>query len=264
MAILISPVYSGHILSVGSNSSEVARMQKYLNTIRTMKYHALSPLTVDGKFGSATKKTVEQYQAYAHLAIDGEIGQNTWNAIVTDYNTLVGGSADTYPGIALRSGSHSSDVSHMQLLLNSITPPYTAINRQTVDASYGNNMANAVRRFQRLFSLSTDGIIGQITWQAIITVKNANATASKAKVTAHYSGEALSLGSNGDSVRCVQSFLNATNGGKWGPLLTIDGNFGSKTKNETIAFQGYYLLKPDGIVGSATWNKSVIEFNNTL
>lgn len=264
MAIIVNPVYPGHMLTLGSNSSEVARMQKYLNTIRAMKYHGLNLLTVDGAFGNATKTTVEQYQAYALLHIDGEIGPATWNSIVSDYNSLVGGSADTYPGIPLRPGSTSSDVAHMQTLLNSISPPYTAINRQNVDGSYGTNMTSAVRRFQRLFSLNIDGIIGPATWAAIVTVKNANTTPNRVHVTAPFSGVNLNLGSTGDSVRCVQSFLNATNGGKWGPLLTIDGNYGSKTQTSVIAFQAFYGLKPDGIVGSSTWNKMVQEFNNTL
>ncbi len=31
--------------------------------------------------------------------MDGVIGHDTWNAIVSDYNATIGGSADTYPGI---------------------------------------------------------------------------------------------------------------------------------------------------------------------
>ncbi|MEG1125738.1 MAG: peptidoglycan-binding protein [Oscillospiraceae bacterium] len=259
-----NPPFPGTVLRVGSSGSEVARMQTYLNVIRTMQYPGLNHLTVDGKYGNATKTTVMQFQGYARLAIDGSIGKNTWDAIVIDYNTFMGGSENTYPGIPLREGMTGSDVTHMQRLLNAVTPPYTAINSQTVDGAFGGNMYNAAKRFQRLFSLSIDGIIGEITWSKIVAVYTAVSTASRVKVTAAYAGTPLSVGSSGDAVRCVQMFLNGTNGGKWGPLLTVDGQYGNKTRNSTIAFQAHYGLTTDGVVGSATWAKMVSEFNKTL
>ncbi len=259
-----NPPFPGTVLRVGSEGSEVARMQKYLNTIRLMQYPGLNALTVDGKYGNATKTTVMQFQGYSLLTIDGTIGKNTWDAIVNDYNALVGGSENTYPGIPLRQGMTGSDVTHMEKLLNACVPPYTAINSETVDGVFGTNMYNAVRRFQRLFSLSIDGVIGEITWNKIVAVSTAVPTTNRVKITAAYAGTPLSTGSSGDNVRCVQMCLNATNGGKWGPLLTIDGQYGNKTKTEVIAFQAYYSLTPDGVVGSSTWAKLVNKFNATL
>jgi len=37
--------------------------------------------------------------------------------------------------------------------------------------------------------------------------------------------------------------------------VDIDGVFGSGTRQQVINFQRYYNLTPDGIVGSATWEK---------
>ena len=34
--------------------------------------------------------------------MDGVIGHDTWNAIVSDYNATIGGSADTYPDVYKR------------------------------------------------------------------------------------------------------------------------------------------------------------------
>ena len=39
------------------------------------------PLDVDGIFGPKTEETVKQFQMDHHLAIDGIIGKNTWNAL---------------------------------------------------------------------------------------------------------------------------------------------------------------------------------------
>lgn len=60
----------------------------------------------------------------------------------------------------------------------------------------------------------------------------------------------LSLGSQGDDVREVQARLKALS-----YSVSVDGTFGTKTKNAVIAFQRNNGLKADGIVGSSTYKK---------
>ncbi|MEG2698619.1 MAG: peptidoglycan-binding protein, partial [Ruthenibacterium sp.] len=212
----VSPPYPGTALTVGSSGSTVARMQKYLNALRK-KYPTLPLLTVDGKFGSGTKQAVTTYQALTGLKADGVIGQNTWNSIVTNYNTTIGGSAETYPGIPLRSGMTGEDVTLMQTYCNALVTPYTAINRQSVDGKFGSNMLAAAERFQEQFSLTADGVIGQLTWNKIVAVHTA-----RQRVTTPYPGYVISQGASGDSVRFIQSYVNAGIGAS----LTSDGQFG--------------------------------------
>lgn len=260
MAAIVSPVYPGTVLRIGSSGSTVARMQSYLNALRSAKYPSLGLLTVDGKYGSGTANTVKQYQAIHGLTVDGNIGQTTWNAIVLDYNTTIGGSANTYPGIALRPGSTGQDVAHMQVYLNDLAGTYTAINRQTVDGDYGSNMSAAVRRFQRQFGLTNDGVLGKNTWNRIVSVHEALAGA-KTHVTTPYGGTILTIGSTGDNVRYLQSYLNAIPGTG---VVTVDGNFGKGTQTAVIRFQAAHGLTADGKVGSATWATLISAFNATL
>lgn len=231
---VVDPVYPGTALRPGSSGSEVARMQTYLNGLRDAKYPTLNRLVVDGRYGSATASTVMQYQVINRLSMDGVIGHDTWNAIVSDYNATIGGSADTYPGIPLRPGDRSQDVRHMQGRLNEVARIYTGINTQTVDGAYGNNMTNAVRRFQRQFSLSADGILGKDTWNKIVSVHNAMQAGNPTHVTTQYPGVPLRVGSTGDYVRFVQSYLNGISGR---PLLTVDGNYGQNTTRAVGLFQ---------------------------
>ena len=256
----VSPVYPGAVLKNGSSGSEVARIQKYLNALRT-KYPTLSSLSVDGRYGSGTASVVKQYQAIAKMKIDGAVGRDTWNALIGDYNATVGGSADTYPGIALRPGSDGEDVRHMQLLLNEIARRYTAINTQAVDGKYGNHMSDAVRRIQRQFGLSADGILGSNTWNRIITVHAALTSGNPTPVTTPYPGTVLSTGSSGDSVRFVQSYLNAVAGRAF---LTVDGIYGQNVTRAVSSFQAANSLKVDGKVGSGTWSVLIPAFNQTL
>ncbi|MGD1698465.1 peptidoglycan-binding domain-containing protein [Dapis sp. BLCC M229] len=60
----------------------------------------------------------------------------------------------------------------------------------------------------------------------------------------------ISLGSTGKDVKDLQKVLNATVADN---SLVVDGIFGNLTKEAVIAFQKYYGLTADGIVGSQTW-----------
>ncbi len=255
MAIVAAdPAYPGVVLRPGSSGSEVARMQLYLNGLRDAAYPTLIRLTVDGRYGSGTASTVMQYQVLNGLSMDGLIGRNTWDSIVGEYNTLIGGSA-------LRPGSRGEDVRHMQRRLNELARIYTAINPQNADGIYGDHTTNAVRRFQEQFGLSADGILGLNTWNKIVSVYEAVTAGRPTAVVTPYPGNPLRVGSTGDSVRFVQSYLNAIHGT---PHLNVDGNYGQATARSVAAFQAISGLTPDGIVGAGTWPALISAFNATL
>ncbi|MBR4035163.1 MAG: peptidoglycan-binding protein, partial [Oscillospiraceae bacterium] len=205
------PVYPGTALRVGSSGSDVALMQSYLNAIKNGMFPSLSRLSVDGKYGQRTKNTVVQYQGLSGLSQDGIIGKNTWDAIVSDYENLAPVNPDIYPGVPLRPGDSGAAVMNMQTRLNNVSPVYTAINYQSADGKYGNNMTNAVRRFQGQFGLAADGIIGPQTWNKIVAVSKGVRDKNNTAVTSSYPGYVLNSGSQGDSVRFIQSYLNAVN-----------------------------------------------------
>jgi hypothetical protein len=64
-----------------------------------------------------------------------------------------------------------------------------------------------------------------------------------------YPGVPLRLGSRGEDVRAVQQQLRNSV-----PTLTVDGNFGPRTRDAVIAFQRSRTLPADGIVGPQTWS----------
>lgn len=67
----------------------------------------------------------------------------------------------------------------------------------------------------------------------------------------------LRYGSRGNCVKALQYLLNKWIAYKRVPIrpLTIDGQFGSRTKDAVIRFQRMYGLTADGIVGKMTWSK---------
>lgn len=164
----------------------------------------------------------------------------------------------TYPGTALRWGSSGLDVVNMQVRLNRLASTYTAINTQTVDGKYGQNMYDAVMRFQRQLGLSPDGVIGAATWNRIVQVDDYCASGGFCQVNPPYPGYVLGAGATGDNVRIIQSYMSAVPGL---PNVTIDGVYGSRTQALVRAFQTQANLKVDGMVGGITWAAMVASFN---
>lgn len=206
------------------------------------------------------------YEAYRRCMeqCSGPDSKKAENSGTGDFNGSVsnGGdpvSNDIYPGTALRWGSAGTDVVNMQNRLNRLSNVYTAINNQTVDGRFGQNMYNAVVRFQRQHGLAPDGVIGRQTWNRIVTVDNAQTGGDFVSVTTPYPGYVLTRGATGNNVRFIQSYMSAV------PGLTpvaIDGKFGANTEQLVRSFQQRYNLTVDGKVGPATWAAMVRVFNS--
>ena len=176
-------------------------------------------------------------------------------------NTLYADPA--YPGTPLKNGSSGSSVSLMQRYLNNLGNVYTGINKLSVDGKFGNNTKSAVIRFQKQFSLNPDGIIGRLTWNAIVAVHNDYMAGTPTDVTTRYNG-LLTTNSTGDHVRFLQSYLNTiqkANNYPW-PTLAVDGIFGRNTALAVAGFQTIANLPVDSKVGQNTWNALIPAFNN--
>ncbi len=163
-----------------------------------------------------------------------------------------------YPGTPLKSGSTGYAVLFMQQQLNIVATRYTAINRLNTDSKFGSNTTEATKLFQKQFSLSPDGIIGELTWNKIEEVADAVDENKGYDVTTEYPGVVLSKGSQGDSVRFVQSYVATVMDSE---STKVDGIYGSETEAIVSSFQLKYNLSVDGKVGPNTWSMMIKEFN---
>lgn len=258
--------YPGTPLKVGSTGYSVSLMQFELNAIKQYIYPTLTFLKVDGIFGYGTQSTVIQYQKIKGLTPDGIIGQLTWSAITSDYESIPDPATEIYPGTPLSQGSTGISVVNMQKRLNACGQVYTAIAQQSEDGIFGSNMANATRLFQKQFALAADEVIGEDTWNGIVSVQKSVSQSTPVSVTTSYPGSPVSYGASGDSVRFIQSYLNTVSSKLGNPFITVtvDGVFGAKTKSQVMGFQSYYSLSPDGVVGTKTWAKMIAEFNTLV
>jgi peptidoglycan hydrolase-like protein with peptidoglycan-binding domain len=125
-----------------------------------------------------------------------------------------------------RNGDEGPEVFAIQHLLRSngynVTP----------DGKFGPQTRTEVRNFQIAKGLGADGIVGPLTWAALIQ------------------GNQIDQGDTGQAVRALQRLLHDKFG--YGEV-NVDGDFGPITKNAVLDFQAEYDLDVDGIVGPDTW-----------
>lgn len=171
----------------------------------------------------------------------------------------------SYPGSPLREGARGTAVSTLQRQLNRITQDYPFFGRLAVDGVFGPSMTSTVKKFQRQFSLTADGVVGRATWYKIsyiyVSVKDLAELTSEGETVGgalsggSYPGSPLRQGSTGNSVEQVQFWLNTLSQFDTAiPNVTVDGRFGPATTAAVRAFQRSEGLTADGVVGRATWD----------
>ena len=174
----------------------------------------------------------------------------------------VRGYTPSYPGTPLRRGSQGPSVVQAQVMLNRVGQNYPAIPRVATDGIFGQQTENAVRRFQEIFNLTPDGIIGQATWHQLVRlyvgVTNLAELESQGQTFYAINWQApndLQSGSRGQKVSQLQYMLRVMS--EYVPSIppvAVDGIFGPRTQEAVIAFQRFEGLPQDGIVGPQTWN----------
>ncbi len=175
---------------------------------------------------------------------------------------IVTGILSSYPGTPLRVGSTGLDVQTIQTYLNRIRRNYPAIPAITdEDGVFGDSTKAAVTKFQSIFNLTADGIVGKSTWYKISSLYTAvtrlaelDSEGGSLGIGTVPPGSVLRQGSSGPDVITLQYLLDLISGYYPEiPGLAQDGIFGSGTRQSVVAFQRAMGLNADGVVGPQTW-----------
>lgn len=179
------------------------------------------------------------------------------------FNAPVGDSIPSYPGRPLERGAYGQSVRTIQQQLNRIHRNYPGIPLiAPISNLFDRSTEEAVLEFQRVFNLSTDGIVGKATWYKIkevwAGVKQLSELTSEGLTLTEIQPafpEVLRLGDTGVEVSAVQYYL-AFLGYFLAELpgIAITGTFDEATRDAVFTVQQVYGLPVDGVVGRDTWN----------
>ena len=175
----------------------------------------------------------------------------------------VPGHQKTYTRTPHRPGAAGPDVVVVQTELNRIGQNYPAIPKiQPVDGVFGQQTEEAVRRFQEIFGLTADGVVGKATWYRLVSLYvGVNRLSELVSEGQRMFGipfqapQAVSEGSPRNQVLMVQYFLSIL--AQFDPLIpfvTLDGIYGPATRQAVRSFQTAQGIPVTGTVDTATWN----------
>lgn len=175
---------------------------------------------------------------------------------------IITGVLSSYPGTALRVGSTGLDVQTIQTYLERIRRNYPAIPTITDRTGvFGESTRSAVTKFQSIFNLTPDGMVGKATWNklsylytSVTRLAELDSEGTSLGIGTVPPSSVLRLGSSGQDVITLQYLLNvAAEFNAAIPAPAQDGNFGRETQQSVVAFQRAAGLEPDGRVGPLTW-----------
>ena len=186
-------------------------------------------------------------------------------------NAPIRGISSSYPGTPLRRGSSGPNVVIIQVELNRIAQNYPAIPKlASVDGVYGSRTEASVRRFQEIFGLTPDGIVGKATWYALVRLYTAVTSLSELRSQGQqfYSisweyPNSIYQGETGDKVRHLQYMLSVLSAYIPNiPSVQVDGIYGPATADAVIAAQRWFGLPETGSsVDRATWDAIYDQFS---
>ena len=228
------------------------------------------------KFCNGTTATCEGLSQWGsqNLALQGynsnQILRSYYGNVEIVNDAPVRGITSSYPGTPLRRGTTGPSVVVIQTELNRISQSYPAIPKVVpVDGIFGARTEASVRKFQEVFGLDADGVVGKATWYALVRLYTAVTSLSELRSQGQrfYSNswaitDPIEQGDRGIKVEHLQYMLSVLAAYiPQIPPVQIDGIFGPATRNAVLAVQRRFGLPQTGIVNAATWDEIYDQFS---
>lgn len=257
-------------LRLGSANDDVRIAQLRLNRI-SANYPSMPKIAqIDGIFGTDTEAAVRRFQEIFGLTPDGVIGKSTWYRIqnvyigvkrLNDLNSegiTLQDVTNQYPGV-LQVGDTGNAVLNLQYFIAYVSQFYDTIPPVAIDGVFGETTRAAVEAVQRTFGLPTDGVVGEVTWNALYRAYRGIVATIPLEyvegVAIPYGGVPLRIGAESESVLLLQQYLNyIAQTYTEIPQVNPTGYFGPRTQEAVIAFQNLSGISPTGIVSAVTWS----------
>ena len=228
------------------------------------------------KFCNGTTVTCEGLSQWGSQGL-AEQGYNSTEILQSYYgdveivpNAPIAGIVSSYPGTPLRRGTTGPSVVTIQTELNRISQSYPAIPKlSVVDGIFGSRTEASVRKFQEVFDLIPDGIVGPATWYALVRIYVAvnrlaelRSQGQRFYANSWATTDPIEQGDRGIKVEHLQYMLSVLSAYiPEIPPITIDGIFGNATRTAVLAAQRRFGLPQTGIVDFNTWDEIYDQFS---
>ncbi|MBR6049604.1 MAG: peptidoglycan-binding protein [Clostridia bacterium] len=266
----VRPSIPGRPLGLGTYGNDVAFIQLRLNRIST-NYPAIPKIPiVDGAFGVETENAVRQFQQVFGLTVDGVVGKATWYKIQLVFNAVKRLSELSSEGLTfddvttpfpdtLSIGDEGFFVYGLQYYLRWISLSNPAVPNVEFDGIFGPETENAVKTFQRFYGFEPTGVVDDDLFETIFDVYRGVIETTREELVGEgappFPGEVLKLGSEGDDVRVLQEFINATSSVyPQVPSVDVTGVFDENTRDAVYAAQALFDYPINGVVGPVLWD----------
>ena len=228
------------------------------------------------KFCNGTTATCEGLSQWGsqNLALQGynsvQIIRSYYGNVEIVNNAPVAGITSSYPGTPLRRGTTGPSVVTIQTELNRISQSYPAIPKiPVVDGIFGARTEAAVRKFQEVFGLDVDGVVGSATWYALVrlyvavnSLAELRSQGQRFYANSWANSNPIEYGDRGIKVEHLQYMLSVLSAYiPQIPEVQVDGIFGPATRNAVIAAQQRFGLPQTGIVDFNTWDEIYDQFS---
>ena len=269
-----STAYDQYFVQGRSYFENVARIVDDLFNDYLRRPGFVEPLAA--KFCNGTTVTCEGLSQWGsqNLARQGynstQILRSYYGDVEIVPNAPIRGYTSSYPGSPLRRGSTGPNVVVVQVELNRIAQNYPAIPKiANVDGIFGSRTEASVRKFQEIFGLAADGIVGKETWYELVRIYTAVTRLSELRSQGQqYYSIAWNLnpgiypGESGNKVRHLQYMLSMLSEFiPQIPPVTTDGIYGPKTTDAVRAAQRWFNLPVTGNVDEKTWDEIYDQFS---
>lgn len=267
------------LLRIGSSGDDVRTIQIRLNRISDNFPSIPKIVETDGIYLQDTEAAVRKFQEIFNLPVDGIVGRSTWYGIERIYNGVKRLNELNSEGITLEEvtkqypevlqlGSRGSGVSNLQYFLNYLSAFYDSISPVSIDGVFGVSTEQAVKDAQNTLGLPPDGVVGELTWNALYNAYLGLLEGIPIRYTEGnvlpYPGYLLRIGAESEVVRVLQEYLNyIAQSFPQIPEVNPTGYFGNRTQEAVIAFQELIDLPANGVVGALTWN-AIIDLYSDL
>lgn len=226
---------SAQTLSPGMNGPLVTDLQ---NQLVSAGYLAR---TVDGDYGSTTKKAVALFQKDHNLTVTGVADDKTQAAI----RSVPSDSYRSGGGVIYARGNRGNDVLRLQQKLSK-----AGYLKGALDGVYGEDTEKAVIAYQKDHEVPVSGAIDEMTYSGILGESGSTADSKKS-----YGPVLYSRGDRGDEVASIQKKLQ-----KLGYLDDIaDGIYGENTVTAIRYFQ-----RENGLYENGNIDKNTMDMLNSV